>query len=1368
MTIALVNNQTTSTANIYNQLALAVSNLMAPTSTGYGFAGTAISTVSNAMQITLLEWQKLYFEANQIYNHITGSPIPDDGTLPSSGSGQVLQAKHVNYIINAVNTATNPIYTYTASPRQLVPLTIQDVSNSIWDSTITSVIDIPWSDDNSAQYFFNLGGKIQSTLNFSEVFPGPIEDQWISLIVEMQTIMAAHPYDRSLYITQTPQTFSTSVTATGDHITLTYTPVSARHITVTVSFIVGTVGIGADSAIDKGLKITHTCNTYCSVGSLPAPRPTGITVTTGLNQGGQAIIPLVKTLEVDRTTINYTMHQYDESSRETITLTNTGNTATHVAALIFSKSPNGQGPVPNVYYGTGWTQTDPSRAILTLQPQASTTLTIAYVSQYLGEFNNFMHIISDCDNGNGVVAIKTQQTVAGPVFRAKMNSTSTVTVKNFHVIKNQFAIDTRSNDGISHVALDYYRMGVASLMWNGQDLSVSHPESFSVDSTVQNGPIVAFNPESFVRFAGTTVAVLTATISVNCTSVSVPGAPSQTVTTASVITINLNAPANLHIGDWISPTSLNNSVVGMSYDYINAQPYLTIGVGVEADLLDANGHLTAPLPSQIADAGYNLNVNSLGATADPEWTHGVPLFKVQAPTWVQGDPTTGFLYDYGVWFYPDGKSPSSKLVTRGYVINVPVDGNYTWKFSADILAFFSIDGQPLGDSRQAANDAEAQTGYSGTIYLTKGQHVLTVNGANIFSDATRLTGFAVTLAAKDSGQIIWSTLTPVRTVPTYVGWSEVYRIPLVSVGSGVPQTYVTGQFIAKDTGAVNGNYRWQDFFGDYTKGSASGGSMFVITDDGYGNLSIRSQYKTIIAGLPDVDQTLDQLQYITYYYDTLDFDSPGGQDFSNHAERIHNLDSGPQGDGHNCHQFLGFDTDGNVVTRLTRYPGDGGFDPIPRYLVGSLHLSNPNQGPDPEVKGLFASLLGNRALWAGLLAYGLWTGGIAYYLAWGLSAIGFPLTGSIVGQFLMDTFAGASSVVGSIFSSALDGIGSLFGFGEGEILAAFPEALPFALAAYIVVQYGGKIWHAVTDVISSIPIVGGVFNAVANVATAILQPVGNFLSNITGGLLSCFDPNALVLMADGSFKKISHVVVGDRVMGQNGKANTVIGVEMPYLGRRTMYGINGGPAFVSGEHRLLTSRGWAVFDPTDPSVEKASDERLDKITVGTEMIRVDGTKEVVSIETESRPYHYAIYNLIVDGDRTYIVEGYVTNNSGCVMTGALCDFYRDQPHDWYQLTMVKILRDQYALLDPEKLAMVDVYYKTTRSISDAIDAMTDRHTIYADIKRRLDVIASQVVVGDYETAFSSWSQMLLYASEAAGVEIALQDLFYQLAGLEIA
>jgi hypothetical protein len=249
-------------------------------------------------------------------------------------------------------------------------------------------------------------------------------------------------------------------------------------------------------------------------------------------------------------------------------------------------------------------------------------------------------------------------------------------------------------------------------------------------------------------------------------------------------------------------------------------------------------------------------------------------------------------------------------------------------------------------------------------------------------------------------------------------------------------------------------------------------------------------------------------------------------------------------------------------------------------------------------------------------------------------------------------------------------------------------------------------------------------------------------------------------MWDGCKKKIKDVQVGDKVKG-HASINTVIGIETPRLGLRSLYKFNDRPVFVSGEHRILTTTGWCAFDPEDPAVEKASTEEIGKIKIGTEIITSSGIETVYRIETETRPSDYTLYNLVVDGDHTYIVEDVVTVNRGCFMMAAICEYYGSQPHDWYEMEMIRLLRDQYVLSRPELTGILDIYYVTTTSIVEQINLRDDRHDIYMSIKSMLDLVILQISQGQYETAVQSWIEMFLYAIESAGLENPLENLLYQ-------
>jgi len=152
-------------------------------------------------------------------------------------------------------------------------------------------------------------------------------------------------------------------------------------------------------------------------------------------------------------------------------------------------------------------------------------------------------------------------------------------------------------------------------------------------------------------------------------------------------------------------------------------------------------------------------------------------------------------------------------------------------------------------------------------------------------------------------------------------------------------------------------------------------------------------------------------------------------------------------------------------------------------------------------------------------------------------------------------------------------------------------------------------------------------------------------NNNNGGSGCCFDPDALVTMADGSLKKICKIQIGDLVADGTDGINTVIGIEAPVLGNRLMYSFNGNWAFVSEEHPIMTSEGWGSFDPDSWAVEAEFIGRLVKIDIGSEILKSDGTYETVEyIDHKILPEDYVIYNLLLDGDHMYNVQGYVVHN----------------------------------------------------------------------------------------------------------------------------
>lgn len=146
---------------------------------------------------------------------------------------------------------------------------------------------------------------------------------------------------------------------------------------------------------------------------------------------------------------------------------------------------------------------------------------------------------------------------------------------------------------------------------------------------------------------------------------------------------------------------------------------------------------------------------------------------------------------------------------------------------------------------------------------------------------------------------------------------------------------------------------------------------------------------------------------------------------------------------------------------------------------------------------------------------------------------------------------------------------------------------------------------------------------------------------------TCFIAGQKVTMVDGTFRNIEDVVIGEKVKGEGGIINTVMGYERPIIGSRKTYVINGMVEF-TGDHPFLSNVGWKVADldlfhafprelPTPPT----------KLAVGDKLFTQD-QDVLVTIETlevrNDRPAEEVVYDLKLDGDHTYTVEGLIVHN----------------------------------------------------------------------------------------------------------------------------
>ena len=164
---------------------------------------------------------------------------------------------------------------------------------------------------------------------------------------------------------------------------------------------------------------------------------------------------------------------------------------------------------------------------------------------------------------------------------------------------------------------------------------------------------------------------------------------------------------------------------------------------------------------------------------------------------------------------------------------------------------------------------------------------------------------------------------------------------------------------------------------------------------------------------------------------------------------------------------------------------------------------------------------------------------------------------------------------------------------------------------------------------------------------------------------TCFTAQTEISMADGSVRAIVDVQVGDLVVGRHGALNCVVGLDRPLLGDRELYAIDGGEPFVTGEHPLLTTAGWTAVDPAATAAENPT-LPVTRLAPGASLIRVLDVRvlagagigavgrEVVTLHTAVLPLrtlesHIAspstqLYNLLLDGDHTYVANGFVAHN----------------------------------------------------------------------------------------------------------------------------
>ncbi|MCC7436635.1 hypothetical protein IT402_02040 [Candidatus Nomurabacteria bacterium] len=167
-----------------------------------------------------------------------------------------------------------------------------------------------------------------------------------------------------------------------------------------------------------------------------------------------------------------------------------------------------------------------------------------------------------------------------------------------------------------------------------------------------------------------------------------------------------------------------------------------------------------------------------------------------------------------------------------------------------------------------------------------------------------------------------------------------------------------------------------------------------------------------------------------------------------------------------------------------------------------------------------------------------------------------------------------------------------------------------------------------------------------------LKPIGTGSGTGPESYFVCFIADTKVEMADGTYKNIQDVKIGDVLKGEKTN-NVVLAYHRPPKSEGIIYGFNGGRAFVTQEHPFKTTEGWKSINPDKTNQENIG-ITVTKLEVGDVLITEKGQTKITSIEREIVPETTPLYNFVLSGDRTYFADGYLVHNKNACDGTSTC------------------------------------------------------------------------------------------------------------------
>jgi len=163
---------------------------------------------------------------------------------------------------------------------------------------------------------------------------------------------------------------------------------------------------------------------------------------------------------------------------------------------------------------------------------------------------------------------------------------------------------------------------------------------------------------------------------------------------------------------------------------------------------------------------------------------------------------------------------------------------------------------------------------------------------------------------------------------------------------------------------------------------------------------------------------------------------------------------------------------------------------------------------------------------------------------------------------------------------------------------------------------------------------------------------GSGVFNANQDQRSCFTGETTIALANGTFKRIDEIEIGDVVHGMS-MDNTVTGIECVALEERRLYSFNNGPrgGFFTDEHPFkIEGRQWGALNmEATYNYHGLTSDEVETLEFGDMIRTLDGPVEFKSFEKYGADPKTKVYNLLLtgdDSDHTYYANRYLAHNRG--------------------------------------------------------------------------------------------------------------------------